>query len=292
MEQVIKGSWLFETYYGLVEFTARADKSALNATRDFVADQPNFTFPPGTETVSFDEALRLGRDGWSEELPEALAVAESAIEMAEKEHMTDSFNQPVWDVTGAQVDVGAFLAGTPECMIDYPLSETSKVGRVITLAVGTAISASISSDTYLRRGRCVVALALALSRLGHAVEIWAFDSSVCHGKGAGSNSAHLRVQVKSAHDEVDPAALMFALAHPATHRALMWAVRDRFPQPWKRGLSMASRRGMPNDQVCKTEQEMYPEGTIFLPGIRSGNDVPEAAEFLKKYLGELGLLAE
>jgi hypothetical protein len=36
----------------------------------------------------------------------------------------------------------------------------------------------------------------------------------------------------------------------------------------------------------------YPEGSIFLPELCSSRDVPNADEFLKKYLGELGLLAE
>ena len=91
--------------------------------------------------------LRMASEGWQDELESTLEIAESAIEMADKEHMTDSFNQPVWDVTGAQVDVGAYLAGTPECMIDYPLTETTKVGRVITLVASISISGSISADT-------------------------------------------------------------------------------------------------------------------------------------------------
>jgi hypothetical protein len=291
MEQVIKGSWLFETYYGMPEFTARADKSALNATRDMVSDRPTFMFPPGSEDkASFAEALNLGSQGWAEELPEALAVAETAIEMAQKEHMVDTF-APMWDVCGSEVDVARYVDGEPENMIDFPLTRTSKEGRVITLAVGTAISSAVTSRTYLKRGRCIVALALALGRLGHAVEIWAYDSSGCNKLGEPGN-AHCRVLVKSANDEIDPAALMFTLAHPAMHRALMWAVRDKFPQPWRKGLSLSASRGMPNNDIKDTEREMYPEGTIFLPGLKSFDDVPDADEFLREHLGSLGLLAE
>lgn len=289
MEQVIKGAWLFETYWSMAEYTARARRCALKTTRDYVSKRPGFMFPPGDQDrASFAEALNLADKGWAEELPEALAVAESAITMAEQEHMTDTF-QPVWDVTGAEVDVAQYLQGEPECMIDFPLTKTSKQGRVITLAVGTAISASITSDTYLRRGRCIVALALALNRLGHAVEIWAYDSSVSNGK---PGDAHCRVLVKSAHDEVDPERLMFTLAHPAMHRALMWAVRDGYPQPWREGLSQELSRGRPNNTTVTVEEGMYPEGTIFLPGLRSTTNVPDADVFLRKYLGELGLLAE
>jgi hypothetical protein len=289
MEQAIEGTWLFETYWSMPEFAARADRCALKGTRDLVSSRPDFTFPPGyKDRASFSEALNLAGKGWAEELPEALAVSESAITMAEQEHMMDTF-APLWDVTGAEVDVARYLQGEPECMIDFPLTKTSREGRVITLAIGTAISAVISSETYLRRGRCIVALALALSRLGHAIEIWAYDSSLSNGE---RGNAHLRVLVKSAHDEVDPERLMFALAHPAMERALMWAVRDKYPQPWREGLSYHASRGRPNDTIADIERELYPEGTIFLPGLKSYTDVPDADQFLRKYLGELGLLAE
>ena len=290
MEREIKGKWLFETCHSVFEFALEADKRALKGTRDYVTQRPRFVFPRNmADRASFGEALRLFREGWAEEMPEALDIAESAVTMAEQEQMVETF-QPVWDVTGAEVDVARYLQGEPECMIDFPLTETSKVGRVITLAVGTAISSAVSSSSYLKRGRCIVALALALSRLGHAVEVWAYDSSTSNA--AGEHEAHSRVMVKSAHDEIDPARLMFALAHPAMHRALMWAMRDKFPEPWRKGLSEKCRRGMPNNTVSDMERDMYPEGTIFLPGIRTHEDVPDADVFLRRYLGELGLLAE
>jgi hypothetical protein len=40
----------------------------------------------------------------------------------------------------------------------------------------------------------------------------------------------------------------------------------------------------------KQVKEMFPEGTIFLPSLKSGQDVPNADQFLKKYLTQLGLI--
>jgi hypothetical protein len=223
--------------------------------------------------ATFTDALSLARVGWTDQLDTALEVAESAVKMAEKEHMMDSFNQPVWDVTGAQVDVGAYLAGTPECMIDYPLSETSKAGRVITLCASVIYSCMLTVETVQRRGQLITALALALARLDHNVELWA-DLS-------GKNKAgivRLRVLVKAADDELDPARIMFAYAHPAMLRQLHFAA--------------LKGRNYPTSQMPMGPEHDLPEGTIYLPEIVSGRDVPDADKFLKQYLGELGLLAE
>jgi hypothetical protein len=224
--------------------------------------------------ADFGDAVEMAATGWHDALPEALEVAESAVQMAEKEHMTDSFNQPAWDVTGAQVDVGAYLAGTPECMIDYPLTETSKVGRIITLAASCTVSASISGATVAKRGRLIVALAMALARLGHGVELWV-SSTI----GTAVGSIEVNVKVKDVNDQIDPATIMFAFAHPAMFRRLIF------------GICEGKRRG-PTGTVRPPRRESFPEGTIMLPEIYSDHDVPNADEFLRKYLGELGLLAE
>jgi hypothetical protein len=219
----------------------------------------------------------MARLGWTEQLDSALDLAESAVETADKQHMMDSFNSPVWDVTGAMVDVGAYLAGTPECMVDYPLSTTSKVGRVITLCASVCYFGSIGSETINRRGRVIVALALALSRLGHNVELWADISS----ESMSGDVLHMRVLVKGADDELDPAKVMFAYAHPAMLRRLGFAVKDKFGKRY-------------HPSVCHpiAPAKDLPEGTIYLPEICSYGDVPEADEFLRQYLGELGLLSD
>lgn len=281
MKQVIKGNHLMQTFWSLAEYAeySAAHAGENKAIRNSVG---NGSF---THVDSFADAVKLAETGWTEELPDTLALAESAVDTADHEHMMDSFNQPVWDVTGAQVDVGAFLAGTPECMIDYPLSETSKVGRVVTLVVSMSASAAIEADTLVRRGQVIVALALALSRLGHATEIWV-DCSTTGGKLRSND----RVLVKGASDEIDPGSLMFALAHPAMLRCLEFGVKDGYPDRFERSMGYAGY-GTPAGRV-EADTAQYPEGTIFLPQLYSGSDVPDADGFLKKYLGKLGLLAE
>lgn len=253
------------TYWSLDEYADAAEKHGKGKTAG--TDDCNWA------GASFTDSLTLARKGWTAELKSSLDLAESAVTMAEKEHMMDSFNQPQWDVTGAQVDIGAYLAGTPECMIDYPLSETSKAGRVITLCASISYSGSIGPSTIKRRGQCMTALALALSQLGHNTEMWLDISG-----GHGASEWHIRVLVKGADDEIDPARIMFAYAHPAALRQL--------------GFAAVEAMGKSTMVIPIAPTEDLPEGTIYLPEICSDRDVPKADKFLEKHLGELGLLAE
>lgn len=282
MEQVIKGKHIQETFWSLGEFADEANKRSDAGHKTYVKNRTDWH-----HVESMAEAVKLAKLGWAEKLPAALEIVESAVEMAQKEHMMDSFN-PVWDVSGAEVDVAQYLSGEPECMIDFPLSKTSRQGRVITLVGSVAYSAAISTNTIIRRGQVICALALALSQLGHAVEIWA---DVCNEAFKGSQTMHQRVLAKGANDELDPSQIMFAFANPAMCRALFFGSWDGLPEPWKEEFSRSNCRGKPHTRWA-ADTALFPEGTIYLPELMSGVDVPNADVFLKKYLGELGLLAE
>ena len=281
MEQRKTDTYIRRTYWSMPEYATEADAGAGEARED--TDGGERAAWCGVE--SFNDALRLAKYGWQEQMTAALDLAASAVKLAEQEHMVDTFN-PVWDVTGAEVDVSRYLQGEPECMIDFPLAKTSKSGRVITLVSSGTFSGSIRPETIIKRGQLIVALALALNTLGHAVEIWADQ---CSSK-SGLN-CYQRVLVKSANDELDPAALMFGLAHPAMQRVLGFAVKDNLPGKFRTAFNEAHGRGTPASRPADVVAQ-FPEGTIFLPEIHSDRDVPDADEFLRQYLGDLGLLAE
>lgn len=259
-----------DTFYSLAELVDAAEKYGVEMPVRYRTGEPK------SGNVTWSEALALGRKGWDEQLDSALDLAESAIVTANQEHMMDSFN-PMWDVTGAEVDVARYLSGEPECMIDFPLTKTSHSGRVITLCASVGYSWAIKAATIQDRGRVIVALALALSRLGHSVEMWADIS----GENNNGQILRTRILVKGVNDELDPSRVMFAFAHPAMLRVLGWTAREKW------GSKYAPDRSHPVPPL-----EDLPEGTIYLPEIRSSRDVPNADEFLREHLGNLGLLAE
>lgn len=226
--------------------------------------------------VNGTEAVALARTGWTDREAKALQIAESAVQLMDRNQET---LQPVmrYDVAGGVVDVGRYLSGEPECMIDYPLQPVSTSGKVVTLVASVSYSGSVKADTIIRRGEVITALALALSQMGHNSELWADISS-----NNGSVTTRFRVLVKGAGDAIDPARILFAFAHPAMLRKLGFAMIDNCPGDFK-GMSTWSTPIPPREDL--------PEGTIYLPELRTKQDIPDAHEELKRLLGQIGLLA-
>jgi hypothetical protein len=230
---------------------------------------------------SAQEARKLTSEGWHTEADTALRIATEAIESVEREHEMTSF-RPVWDVTGCEVDVARYLASEPENMIDYEIVPTTRSGRVIVLCASVAYSSGISVENIKRRGYGVAALAFALSKLGFATELWADLSATSHD---GETVGRFRVQVKGPNDALDPALIMFAYSHPAMLRTLFVPAMHEMPWRFQERLNVGKGYGTPTDP-----KRDLPEGTIYLPSVRSEADIPEAKETLLIYLRELGIL--
>lgn len=232
---------------------------------------------------SLAEVAELARTGWTDKLAEVLDIAEHAVTETVQQHEEFTF-APVFDVAGGDVDVARFLAGEPECMVDYPLTKTSKVGRVITLCASITVSGAYTPEELIRRGMIVTALAFAIERLGHSVELWA-DHSVTDDDGMRETQ---RIRVKGANDMVDPARIVFAYAHPGMLRRLAFAIQNGMTGAEKVRFHVnTGRRGFP-----KRPAEDLPEGTIYMPSsLWMGGDSDPTREVTKK-LRELELIED
>lgn len=225
-------------------------------------------------------AQTLAVKGWQGVEVQALDIVDSAIEAVEAETDVDGFRAE-FDVSGCEVDIARYLEGEPECMVEYHIVPTPRVGRVITLCASVAVSSAVSAETIKQRGYGIAALAFALMRLGFAVELWADLTSE---SGCGTR-AQIRTLVKGLNDELDPAKVMFAYAHPAMLRGLNIPAIHEF-----RGdtvLALGTGYGSPAAPI-----QDLPEGTIYLPEIRSATDVPTAHDLLLGYMRLLGIVSD
>lgn len=228
------------------------------------------------------DAEALAVNGWEAEADTALSLAEASVATVEQEFDMPAFSA-VWDVSGCEVDVARFLAGEPENMVDYELVPTPKNGRVIVLCASVAFSSGVSAEAIKRRGHVVAALAFALSRIGFATELWA-DSSTTSSDGV-PGAARMRVLVKGANDELDPARIMFAYSHPAMFRALCLPAFHAYPRDVRERIDVGYGYGTPTDP-----KQDLPEGTLYLPAVCSDRDVPEADAELVRYLRVLDII--
>lgn len=234
---------------------------------------------------SWDDAIRQAKNGAPDLTAKAMPLVDSAISYVHKETELHTW-EPVWDVTGGAVDVGAYVTGVPENMVRYDPAPVSNVGRVITLCASVCYSGALSVDTVLRRGVALTALALALEETGHAVELWADLSTSGRARSGGRMYAiRTRVLVKGAHDFVDHSRIAYAYAHPTMLRHLGFAQWDGAPEKFHTPCSLGGGYG----SVTQPLRDL-PDGTLYLPGLRSSADVPEPERFVIDTLRDLGLI--
>lgn len=188
--------------------------------------------------ATWDEALRLASVGWTHALPE-VDVGIATLRERSGDGLRSTALRPAWDVTGSEVDVGAYLAGVPECMVDAVPSWTSARGRVVTFLVPAACAHTVAHRAIRNRGIALAALCTAIIEAGHSVEIWSgFAAEVARERFAAV------ARVIPAGEPFDVGRLIFAMAHPAMLRRLWFGVWDSSARRTA-ALLKQSRYGLP-----------------------------------------------
>lgn len=176
--------------------------------------------------ATWEEALQLAEDGWATVLPEVEAEVAELRERAGDQVLTTTL-VPVWDVAGGEVDIGAYLSGEPECMVDAVPQLISARGRVVTFLVPAGYVNTTPHSAVHNRGVALAALCSSIIATGHSVEIW---SGFCAYFDDTERFASV-ARVVSAAEPLDIGRLMFVMAHPAMLRRLWLAAWDSAPEP-------------------------------------------------------------
>lgn len=266
------------TFYSLAEFGESALRRSIDPAtgQRWGADKP-WVEPPRMEHVKRMADMAMGK-GWSDVLPEVLDLAQEAVRTMLAEHEIETFH-PVYDVAGADVEIGRYCAGDPEHMIDYPIGKVSRMGTVIALIVSTDAMASVGSQEFRLRGQVLTALAMALQQLGHSTEFW-----VDMGAGFSRGSYHSRIRIKGPDEILDPAMLLLAYCHRGMLDGLQFASEDgnKVSRP---GANGGSGRG--GSEGVFTEG--LPGDMINIPDPMYGANDPK--EELVRYLRLMGLIS-
>jgi hypothetical protein len=269
------GNVMRTTFDSLDEYATHCERN-LARVQSVVDRNEYWAF--GESGHDIDDALDMCRNGWQSKQDEAIEIAEDAIKAIEREIELPKW-EPIWDVSGGSVDVGAFLSGVPECMIEYPITEVSSIGRVVTICTSVSASGAVDPDELIKRGTMVAALAMMLEKLGYNTEIWADLSA-----SSGRTKLHERVMVKSAHDMIDVARTLYAVANPSFLRVLGFASMWDLPYDMRKSLGVGSSYGMPN-----RPEENLPEGTLYLREQFSSYNYDTKAELIAQ-LKRLGII--
>ena len=228
--------------------------------------------------AGFDGANELASRGWKEGLAK-MAKVRSLVELPDQSDRSIQA-QPFFSDEGDEVDIDRYLAGEPECMIQFTPELTPSYGRVAKIIVNLAASCGVKSGTMYRRGAAACILIDALESAGVRCEVWVLPKT----SSSGGDSFHTRVLVKRPDEHVEADRMAFMLAHPAVMRRLGFRLMEQQGPPW--GDFTHAAYGTPADIPSKEREE---EGTIYFGRQYSAykNDadmVREVNRLLAKYL--------
>ena len=178
------------------------------------------------KTNNLAEAVALGHQGYDEIRPEVERMF-TELESQLSSRLESAF-QTRFDYSGSVVDVGRYLGGEPECMIDFTPEPSSRMGRVVKVIVNGSASASVDTDRIIRRGVVVCALIDAIHKLGMGVEVYAEfptnDTYINDRFGAVHTSL---IKIHDSQQMLDINNLMFALCHPSMLRRIQFSLLEQ-----------------------------------------------------------------
>lgn len=178
---------------------------------------------------SHEDALAMAEgDGYREAVADVDALL-AHIEKDLENHLEPTF-QRFETVAGADIDMGRFMAGDPECMIDVAPMKMMRTGKVLKVVVPVNCSGKVHEETIRARGAAVMALVDCFVKMQHTLEIWAAlaNTHKTVGRGADERAVFL-VKVQDADQPLNKGRIMFALAHPAMPRQMGFSIKDTAP---------------------------------------------------------------
>lgn len=177
-----------------------------------------------TGTDTFGEAMTVAKVGYTEIRPDV-----DKLVSVMQERLAERFGHryvTYLDVSGANVDMGKFVTGEPECMMEFAQEPAASMGRVVKIVVGGSCSWTIDKQWIINRGTAVVALVDTLHKLGVGVEVW-WESNVGGESNGKGNKYTTACKVHDSAEPLDVDSIMFALAHPAMLRRLKFSVQEK-----------------------------------------------------------------
>lgn len=203
---------LVEEFDGWSDLLDHATKPAgVNYGESSMTDPYHYQW---TLTRNFEAAVRLAKEGW----PDGLAATD--VELRNLTAALPKGDDLVVQYTeaGDEPDVGLYLEGEPENMIEFPLRPVGK--PVAKLVVSVCYSSGIPAEAITRRGAVVMAVVDALEAMGVRMEI------IADWTGTAEDTFCYRVPVKHAEEPMDRDRVAFALCHPSMLRRFMFRLNE------------------------------------------------------------------
>lgn len=175
--------------------------------------------PSWSGARSLRDAVEIATNGW--EYGRTIASETVAkLETTLREIAREMTPLMVHDVAGAYPDMGRYMEGEPECMVQYVQDPATTSGQVCRVLIDCGANAKHSADWMCKRAGAVTALVQVLAMVGKTVEVWI--ASPVTGNGKVHDTV---VCVHNAGGTLNVDDIAFSLGHPAMLRAMIFECR-------------------------------------------------------------------
>lgn len=233
----------FTIFESMTDFADTAERNANESQSSHTGDS-HFA---GTD--SFEESANLARDGWVEILPDV---------EANLRHTAEAFvaAAPTMDVAGSMVDMGLFMGGEPEHMVNYiPNSGKSPVVSIITPLL---YNSGVDADAIKMYGLAMVSAIESLRQQNVTVELY----GVFENTGFKDRSAIDVVRFCDSRVAYVPDQVVFGVANPSMLRRLMFGVMEGWNSKDKRTWGVGSSYGKGREVIDLPSLMGLPEDTV------------------------------
>lgn len=163
-----------------------------------------------TGTKSFEEAVDLMRNGWSQ-MADKLNT-KLAIKMKQAQPVARRKQQ--LGVAGFQPIVPLYLAGVPTNMMSQ--IQVKCKSKVVNITKSVSYNCKITTDTIVEESIKTLQIVRQLEAAGYRVNL-----SIAFGSEKFGTSLYAKVRIKSANEKLNISKVAFPLVHPSMLRRLM-----------------------------------------------------------------------
>lgn len=194
-------------------------------------------------TNNFNEGLELAKFGWKDSF-KMVQLSNDLDKLIPVSQFKESF---VYDVSGSYPDVGKYLTGEPENMVEFITEEDEKKISVI---INGGVSWSIDQKIQFNKGAAIVSLVSKLEDLGYRVEVTLLN---CSESIVSDNVRHdLFIKIKEYHEQIDIDRFAFIFCNVAFNRRIKFSVNECLPIAKEMGYYNKGSYGKVSD-LCKSD---------------------------------------
>lgn len=205
-------------------------------------------------STDYPESVKLMECGWREGVERSETLAADIIGVTGQHKMEEYLE---YDVTGTFMDIGEFMAGTPECMATLGHTEQPGEGKVISIGVNIFASCYVTGAQLAMRGAAHLALITALESAGYRISL----DVIMAGRGEDFKGVCTIIPVINTKWAMDRDLLAFVLAHPAFMRRQGFRSWELFPPEYRKACGIGDYYCIPRDcDIVSGRYDMYSPG--------------------------------